>query len=89
MTRQPIGRPDAPVLEPADERLEVAQAVHADTMGTARQLRLEDRIGSIEPGKLTDLVVLGQDIFRVDQHDIVEVRVEMTIMNGRCTHGGG
>ncbi|WP_322100140.1 amidohydrolase [Geminicoccus harenae] len=89
VTRQLIGQPDAPVLEPADERLEVEQAVHANTMGAARQLRMEDRIGSIEPGKLADLVVLEQDIFGVGKHDIAKVRVEMTMMNGRFTHGGG
>lgn len=87
VTRQLVGKPDAPVLEPVDERLDVAQAVHANTMGAAHQLRLEDRLGSIETGKLADLIVLEKDIFSVDPHEIAKVRVDMTMMNGRFTHG--
>ena len=88
MTRQLIGKPDAAVLEPVDQRLSVEQAVHANTMGSAYQLRLEDQLGSIEVGKFADLIVLEKDIFAIDPHDIAKVRVEMTMMNGRFTHGG-
>jgi len=86
VTRQLIGHPDAPVLEPASERLDMEQAVHANTMGAAHQLGLENQIGSIEPGKVADLVVLEKDIFKVDKHDIAKVKIEMTMMNGRFTH---
>ncbi|HWL69012.1 MAG TPA: amidohydrolase family protein, partial [Geminicoccus sp.] len=49
------------LLEPVDERLEVAEAVHANRMGAVHQLGREDRIGSLEAGKPADLVVLEQD----------------------------
>lgn len=42
VTRQLIGNPDAPILEPVAQRLSVEQAIHANTMGSAHQLRLED-----------------------------------------------
>ncbi len=87
MTRQLVGHPDAPVLEPAAERLDLAQAVHANTLGAAYQLRMEDKVGSIEPGKLADLVVLERNIFDLDPHDIAATKVTMTMMNGRITHG--
>jgi predicted amidohydrolase YtcJ len=86
VTRQLIGVPDARVLDPVDERLDLAQAIHANTMGAAYQLRLEQQIGSIEVGKRADLVVLEKDLFAVDPHDIAKVRVDMTMMNGRFTH---
>lgn len=87
VTRQLIANPDAPVLEPRDQRLDVAQAVHANTMGAARQIRMEDKVGSIEAGKLADLVVLEKNIFAVGPHEIAKTRVDMTMMNGRFTHG--
>ncbi len=87
LTRQLIGQPGAPVLDPADERLDLAQAIHASTLGGAHQLRMEDRIGSIALGKLADLIVLDHDLFAIDPHEIAGVGIEMTMMNGRFTHG--
>ncbi|KAI5935451.1 N-acetylglucosamine-6-phosphate deacetylase [Manis javanica] len=43
------------------ERLSVDDALHAITMGAARTLKLEQRVGSIEPGKLADFAVLEDD----------------------------
>ena len=87
VTRQLIGKADNPVLEPVDQRLTLAQAVHANTLGAAYQLRMEEKIGSIEPGKLADLIVLDRNIFEGDVHDISKARIELTLMNGRVTHG--
>lgn len=88
VTRRLVGSPDSPVLEPADERLDLEQALHANTRGAARQLRLDHLVGSLEPGKRADLVVLGKNLFDVPQHEIATIPVEMTMMNGRFTHGG-
>ena len=77
-----------PVLEPLRERLDLTQALHAATLGAAMQLRLDHLVGSIEAGKRADLVVLGDNLFDVERHRIAATRVEMTMMNGRFTHGG-
>jgi hypothetical protein len=87
VTRRLVGRPDAPALEPADQRLDLAQALEAATLGAARQLRLDDKIGSIRVGKLADMVVLRHDLFDLDPDDIASTPVDMTMMNGRFTHG--
>lgn len=86
VTRQLVGDPDAPVLSPADQRLTVAEAVHANTLGAAYQLRLDDVVGSVEVGKRADVVVLDADIFDVDPHDIHAVKVMLTMVNGRIRH---
>ena len=50
VTRRALGDPDAPALGPDDERLELAQALRANTIGPARQLRLDHLVGSLEVG---------------------------------------
>ncbi|HWJ73464.1 MAG TPA: amidohydrolase [Kaistia sp.] len=87
VTRQLIGNKDAPILAPLDERLSLVEAVHANTMGAARQIRLEDKIGSIEAGKMADLLVLERNIFEGDVHDIASTRIDLTLMNGKVVHG--
>ena len=48
-----------------EQRITVAQAVHAYTVGSAFAEHQEKVKGSIEPGKLADLVVLSDDIFSI------------------------
>ena len=88
VTRRSVGQPDMSVLEPAAERLDLGSALRAATLGPARQLRLDHLVGSIEPGKRADLVVLGKNLFEVPPHEIAATPVDMTMMNGRFTHGG-
>lgn len=86
VTRQSVDSPDMPILEPAAERLDLAQALHAATLGPARQLRLDHLVGSLQPGKRADLVVLQHNLFDVEPHRIAATAVDMTMMNGRFTH---
>jgi predicted amidohydrolase YtcJ len=88
LTRQLVGSPDAPVLEPVNERLDLDQALYANTLGAAKQLRLDHLAGSLKVGKRADLVVLGSNLFDLPNHQIASTTVDMTMMNGRFTHGG-
>lgn len=85
VTRKRPGFPDDVPLVPR-QRVTVAEAIRNYTWNGAFQLRLEDRIGSIEVGKLADLVVLGADLFEVEPERIHEVPVLLTLMDGRATH---
>jgi predicted amidohydrolase YtcJ len=52
-------------------------------------LKEEDRLGSIEPGKLADLVVLSEDYFdskKVPDEAIRRLRSVLTIVDGRVVH---
>ena len=42
--------------------------------------------GSIEVGKLADLVVLESNLFQVASHEIHRTKVLMTLMNRQVTH---
>lgn len=88
MTRQLIGSPSAPALEPTDQRLSLAQALEANTLAAARQLRLDHLVGSLQTGKRADLVVLQRNLFELPAERIAATPVDMTMMNGRFTHGG-
>lgn len=46
----------------------------------------EDIKGSIESRKLADMVVLSDDIFKVESHKIKDIEVEMTIFNGKIMY---
>jgi predicted amidohydrolase YtcJ len=70
-----------------EQRITVEEAVKAYTMGAA-YASFEDGIkGSIEPGKLADLVVLSDDIFAIDPVRIGETRVVATILDGKVIYG--
>jgi len=58
-------------------------ALRAHTIEAARQLRSEHEIGSLEPGKLADLVVLGRDPRAVSPEELADVPVVSTWLAGR------
>ena len=47
----------------------------------------EDKKGSLEAGKLADLVVLSQDIMTIDEEQILNTEVVMTILDGKIIYG--
>ncbi len=66
-----------------EQKLTVAEAVEAYTMGSAYAEFQEKEKGSITPGKLADMVVLGDDIFSSDPTKIRDVKVLKTIVGGK------
>lgn len=68
------------------QRITVEEAIHLYTMASAYASFEENLKGSITPGKLADLVVLGADPRRVDPDEIKDIPVEMTIVGGEIKH---
>jgi hypothetical protein len=52
-------------------------------------LREEDQLGSIEEGKLADLVVLNRDYFAVANEDLKTIRSILTVVDGEVVHDRG
>ena len=69
-----------------EQKITVAEAIHAYTVGSAYASFEEKLKGSIEPGKLADLVVVSEDILHVDPAEIQNAKVEMTIFNGHMIY---
>jgi predicted amidohydrolase YtcJ len=70
------------------QRLSVEEAVRAYTWGAAYAVGLEDRLGSLAPGKRADLVVLDRDIFTCEAAAIAETAVMGTMIGGAWVFGG-
>ncbi len=66
-----------------EQKLTVAEAVHAYTMGSAYAEFQENEKGSITVGKLADMVLLSDDIFSIDPVKIRDVKVLKTIVGGK------
>jgi predicted amidohydrolase YtcJ len=64
-----------------EERISVERALRAMTSDAAWQLGLEDRIGSIEPGKQADLVILSANPLKHDG-DLRSIEIERTLVGG-------
>lgn len=71
-----------------DERITLAQAIRAFTMGSAYVNHLDDVTGSIEVGKYADLVVLSQNLFAVDPAEISLAEVVLTLIDGKPVFEG-
>ena len=69
-----------------EQRLTVEQAVDGYTLGAAFAGRREKTEGSLEVGKLADLIVVSQNIFDVNPHKIRATKVVTTIIGGRLVY---
>jgi predicted amidohydrolase YtcJ len=69
-----------------EQRLTVEEAARAYTLGAAYAVGLEDRLGSLAPGKLADLIVLGRDIFTCDPMAVAETQVAATMIGGQFVY---
>ncbi len=69
-----------------EQRIPLEEAVKAYTLNGAFAEFSEHRKGSIEKGKLADLVVLSRNLFKIPPEEIQETEVKMTIFNGKIIH---
>ena len=69
-----------------EQVINIKDAVYAYTMGSAYANFCEDNRGSISPGKYADLVVLSQDIYRVDPDQIKDTNIDLTMVDGEIAY---
>jgi predicted amidohydrolase YtcJ len=66
-----------------NERVDLDSALRAYTMAPAWQDFAENWKGSIEPGKVADLCVMGESLRQSDAHSIPEIPIDMTVFDGK------
>ncbi len=71
------------------ERISLADAIKGYTLNAAFAGHREKTEGSLEPGKLADLIVISQDLFKVDPMKIGETKVLLTMVGGRVVYNAG
>lgn len=76
-TGKPIGQ---------SQKISVVEAIKLYTVNAAYQSFDEISLGSIEMGKLADMVVLGEDILSVPPERIIGIPVEMTLVGGKIIY---
>lgn len=65
------------------ESVDIHTALRAYTSWAARQIFLEDRIGSVEVGKDADLAVWDRDLYSVPADQLKDLKCEMTLLRGK------
>ena len=70
----------------ADERVSVQDAIRAYTANSAYINFDERRKGTLEVGKLADIVVLGDDLLTIDPNRLKDARIDMTIVGGKVLY---
>ena len=68
------------------QRISVTEALSLYTSNAAYHSFDENDLGSIESGKLADMVILGRDLLTAPSETIKDIPVDATIMGGRITH---
>lgn len=71
-----------------EQSVSLAEALKAYTYGSAYGTFRENELGTIEAGKLADLVVLDRNLFEVPAERIMETRVRMTMVDGKIVYNG-
>jgi predicted amidohydrolase YtcJ len=70
----------------ADQAMTMEEALFAHTIDAAYALLIDDRLGSLEPGKTADVVVLDRDLRTVSRDDLGSVGVRTTYLAGRAVY---
>ncbi|MGC5341938.1 amidohydrolase [Streptomyces sp. DT24] len=72
-----------------EQRVTLEVALRAYTVNAARQDFAESWKGTVEPGKVADLCVLGGDLRAADPHDIPDIPIDLTVFNGEIVFERG
>ena len=90
VTRKGLRKDGVTVCQPPDwgaaEAITVEEALQIMTIGSAYAVFMEDKIGSLEPGKFADLVVLSDNPLTVDPDTLIDLEVLMTMVGGRVEY---
>ena len=70
----------------ADEAISIEEAIQGYTLKGAYMNFEEAARGSLEPGKLADMIVLSEDILSIDPERIMDIEIEQTFVGGELVY---
>jgi predicted amidohydrolase YtcJ len=68
------------------ERISLEDAIRGYTLGAAIGGHREQSEGSIEPGKLADLIIVSKDLFKIETTEIGKIEVLLTMVGGKVVY---
>ena len=68
------------------QRMTLPEMLKITTIGSACAINRENDLGTLEPGKLADIIVLDRNFFDVDVSEILETRPVMTMVDGKIVY---
>ena len=71
---------------PDETATDVMELLEMYTINGTKQMRMEDKIGSLEVGKKADIVILEKDITKIEPKHIAETKIVNTIFDGRIVY---
>jgi len=69
-----------------EQAISLEEAIEIYTIHGARAMKMEDRIGSIEVGKLADLIVLERNIFDIPIDEVADTKIHRTYFSGELVY---
>ena len=86
MTRQPMMGTYGSHPYGTEQGVDVRSALRSYTIWNARQLFLEDKVGSIEVGKYADIAVWDKDLYSIPTDEIKDMECQLTLMEGKIVY---
>lgn len=69
-----------------EEKMTLESMIKGYTINAAYQLGMENEIGSLKVGKVADIIILSENLFKIKPNEIHNVKILETIMNGKTTY---
>jgi predicted amidohydrolase YtcJ len=69
-----------------EESIDILNALRSYTIWAARQLFMEDKIGSLEVGKYADIAVWDKNMYAIPTEEIKDLKCQMTLLGGHIVY---
>ena len=68
------------------EHITLKEALLANTLGSAKVYGRDHELGTLETGKLADVIVVDRNLFEIPHDDILNAKVDITVMDGKVIY---
>lgn len=69
-----------------DQVISIFDSLKAHTVGAAKSVHMENKVGSLQPGFLADFIILDKNPLEVTEHELLELKVKQTWIDGELMY---